>query len=120
MGVCLYIFLISRKSIPLNKNEGIYVQDCKTGKVRSVLGPQSYMIKANEEMYAKHLEPLVEDLLKYVSMLQCTSVSVFVQFVCVRCRELISLYFCGCTFKDACCKSSVVEINSVMTKDRKT
>lgn len=52
--------------MPLNKNEGIYVQDCRTGKVRSVLGPQSYMLKANEEPYAKHLQPLVEDLLKYV------------------------------------------------------
>lgn len=55
---------LCRKSLPLNENEGVYVRDVQTGKVRSVMGPQSYMLQANEELYAKELEPLVEDLLK--------------------------------------------------------
>ena len=53
-----------RKSIPLNENEGIYVRDIQTGQVRSVMGPQSYMLQANEDFYEKTLTPLVEDLLK--------------------------------------------------------
>lgn len=62
MHVC--VCALCRKCIPLNENEGIYVQDTKTGKVRSILGPQSFMLKANEELYAKQLEPLVDDILK--------------------------------------------------------
>lgn len=53
-----------RKSIPLNENEGLYVRDIQSGKVRSILGPQSYMLQANEELYSKELEPLTDDLLK--------------------------------------------------------
>lgn len=60
MFVCVYC----RRSLPLNENEGIYVRDIQTGQVRSVMGPQSYMLQANEELYAKELEPLVDDLLK--------------------------------------------------------
>ena len=30
-----------------------------------MMGPQSYMLKANEELYEKSLTPLVEDLLRY-------------------------------------------------------
>ena len=48
----------------MNENEGIYVRDIKSGQVRSVMGPQSYMIQANEELYSKELEPLVDDILK--------------------------------------------------------
>ncbi|CAI8049163.1 Major vault protein [Geodia barretti] len=54
----------TRKAIPLNENEGIYVRDVQTGQVRSVLGPQAYMLKANEELFEKTLVPLVEDILK--------------------------------------------------------
>lgn len=57
----MYIY---RKSIPLNENEGIYVRDIQTGKVRSIMGPQSYMLQANEELNAKELEPLTDDVLK--------------------------------------------------------
>lgn len=35
-------------------------------KVRSVMGPQAYLLKANEELYQKTLMPLMEDILKYV------------------------------------------------------
>jgi len=51
-----------RKSIPLDENEGVYVRDIKTGKVSTVIG-QSYMLKPNEEPWAKDLPKLVEDLL---------------------------------------------------------
>ena len=55
---------VCRKSIPLNENEGIYVRNIQSGQVRSVMGPQSYMLQANEELYEKSLTPLVEDLLR--------------------------------------------------------
>jgi len=51
-----------RKSIPLDENEGIYVRDIKTGKVRSIKG-ESYMLKANEELWKKELPKVVEELL---------------------------------------------------------
>eukprot|EP01118_Nematostelium_gracile_P005830 TRINITY_DN185_c0_g1_i2.p1 TRINITY_DN185_c0_g1~~TRINITY_DN185_c0_g1_i2.p1 ORF type:complete len:859 (+),score=354.28 TRINITY_DN185_c0_g1_i2:2-2578(+) len=51
-----------RKSIPLDENEGIYVRDIKTGKVRSVTG-ETYMLKPNEELWKKELPKVVEDLL---------------------------------------------------------
>ena len=60
----LFHIVLFRKCLPLNENEGIYVRDIQTGKVRSVIGPQSYMLQANEDLYSKELEPLVENLLK--------------------------------------------------------
>jgi major vault protein len=51
-----------RKMIPLDENEGIYVRDITTGKVRSVIG-RSYMLKPNEELWAKPLTPEVEIML---------------------------------------------------------
>lgn len=33
-------------------------------QVRMVMGPQAYLLQANEELYEKDLTPLVEDLLK--------------------------------------------------------
>ncbi|KAN0023577.1 hypothetical protein ACTFIV_007964 [Dictyostelium citrinum] len=68
-GPCDYIPPIQvdvverRKRIPLDVNEGIYVRDIKTGKVRSVHG-SSYMLLPNEERWAKPLAPIVEELLK--------------------------------------------------------
>eukprot|EP01113_Clastostelium_recurvatum_P017882 TRINITY_DN210_c0_g1_i5.p1 TRINITY_DN210_c0_g1~~TRINITY_DN210_c0_g1_i5.p1 ORF type:complete len:887 (-),score=328.55 TRINITY_DN210_c0_g1_i5:121-2733(-) len=52
-----------RKSIPLDINEGIYVRDMKTGKVRAVIG-QSYMLQPHEEKWAKELPGVVEELLR--------------------------------------------------------
>merc|ERR1712137_1327546 len=52
-----------RRAIPLSDNEGIYVRDITTGKVRSVIG-ESYMLKPNEELWAKSLPDTVEDLLQ--------------------------------------------------------
>ncbi|OWF45014.1 major vault protein-like isoform X2 [Mizuhopecten yessoensis] len=53
-----------RTQIPLSKNEGIYVQDRKTGKVRAEMGPQSYMLTENEELWTKVLPEDTETLLK--------------------------------------------------------
>jgi major vault protein len=51
-----------RKSIPLDENEGIYVRDIKTGKVRAITG-ETYMLKPNEELWKKELPKVVEELL---------------------------------------------------------
>lgn len=51
-----------RKAIPLDENEGIYVRDIKTGKVRAVCGT-TYMLTHDEELWAKELPPGVEELL---------------------------------------------------------
>lgn len=53
-----------RKPIPLSENEGIYVQDCKTGKVKTVTGPQSYLLHETEVLWEKELSPEVERMLK--------------------------------------------------------
>jgi major vault protein len=55
--------LETRRSIPLDTNEGIYVRDIRTGKVRSVLG-QSYRLSPYEELWQKELPAIVEDLLR--------------------------------------------------------
>ena len=51
-----------RKAIPLDENEGIYVRDVKTGKVRSIAG-ETYMLNQDEELWEKELAPGVEHLL---------------------------------------------------------
>jgi len=51
-----------RKAIPLDANEGVYVRNIKTGQVRAVVG-QTYMLDQDEELWAKELPPVVEDLL---------------------------------------------------------
>jgi len=48
-----------RESIPLDENEGVYVRDKTTGRVRAQIG-QSYMLKPNEELWEKELPPAVE------------------------------------------------------------
>jgi len=54
-----------RKSIALDDNEGIYVRDAKTGRVRSVKGPISYRLKSYEELWSKELPEDVEALLSW-------------------------------------------------------
>jgi len=51
-----------RTAIPLDENEGIYVRDIRSGKVRAVTG-ESYMLKPNEELWKKELPKVVEDIL---------------------------------------------------------
>jgi major vault protein len=54
-------FIEKRTAIPLDENEGIYVRDIKTGKVRAVTN-ETYMLKPNEELWKKELPKVVEDL----------------------------------------------------------
>lgn len=67
-GPCKFIpaleveILAYRDLIPLDENEGIYVRDCKSGTVRSVMG-QSYMLEANEELWEKELSSIEESIL---------------------------------------------------------
>jgi major vault protein len=67
-GPCDYVppveveVIEKRRTIPLDENEGIYVRDIKTGRVRAVTG-ESYMLKPNEELWQKELPPVVEELL---------------------------------------------------------
>merc|ERR1712063_172884 len=51
-----------RRAIPLSDNEGVYVRDITTGKVRSCIG-KSYMLEPNEELRNKSLPEVVEELL---------------------------------------------------------
>lgn len=51
-----------RTAMPLDENEGIYVRDIKTGKVRAVQG-ETYMLNQDEELFEKDLPPAVEVLL---------------------------------------------------------
>ncbi|XP_078680378.1 major vault protein-like isoform X5 [Branchiostoma floridae x Branchiostoma belcheri] len=54
--------VMKRKAIPLDENEGIYIRNIKTGKVRAVCG-QTYMLDQDEESWEKQLPPAVESLL---------------------------------------------------------
>lgn len=51
-----------RQAIPLDDNEGIYVRNIKSGKVRCVAG-KTYMLNEDEELWEKELPPVVEELL---------------------------------------------------------
>jgi major vault protein len=51
-----------RKLIPLDENEGIYVRDIKTGRVRAHIG-SSYMLTSSEELWSKELPAVVEEQL---------------------------------------------------------
>eukprot|EP01105_Mastigella_eilhardi_P013180 TRINITY_DN2997_c0_g1_i1.p1 TRINITY_DN2997_c0_g1~~TRINITY_DN2997_c0_g1_i1.p1 ORF type:complete len:858 (+),score=271.91 TRINITY_DN2997_c0_g1_i1:310-2574(+) len=52
-----------RHAIPLDENEGIYVRDITTGKIRAHIG-SSYMLKPTEELWAKVLPVEVDMLLR--------------------------------------------------------
>ncbi|KAM9457874.1 major vault protein [Clarias gariepinus] len=54
--------MLRRQAIPLDENEGIYVRDIKTGKVRAVIG-RTYMLTHDEELWEKELPANVEKLL---------------------------------------------------------
>jgi major vault protein len=51
-----------RTSIALDENEGIYVRDITSGKVRTVIG-KCVMLKPTEELWQKDLPKAIEDLL---------------------------------------------------------
>ena len=52
-----------REKIPLDKNEGIYVRDTRTGLVRSVIG-QTYMLLPHEELWSMEVPSTVEKILQ--------------------------------------------------------
>ncbi|KAK3084843.1 hypothetical protein FSP39_020040 [Pinctada imbricata] len=54
--------VMKRQAIPLDENEGIYVRDIKSGKVRAI-GGETYMLSHDEELWEKELPPAVENLL---------------------------------------------------------
>lgn len=54
-----------RKPIPLGINEGIYVQNEKNGEVRTILGPQSYLLNEHEVLWEKELPAVVEKMLQH-------------------------------------------------------
>jgi major vault protein len=68
-GPCDYVPPVSvaiiekRKAFPLDENEGIYVRDIKTGRIRCVSG-KVYMLSPYEELWEKDLPQVVEDLLQ--------------------------------------------------------
>ncbi len=55
--------LETRKLIPLDKNEGIYVRNLKTGMVKTVVG-ESYLLAPDEELWIKELPDNVEQILR--------------------------------------------------------
>lgn len=62
----VHVKILERRSkIPLDENEGIYVRDKQTGRVYTITG-QTYMLKPNEQLWAKELPPVVEQLLPQV------------------------------------------------------
>ena len=55
--------VVKHSSIALSSNEGIYVRDVRTGRVRAEMGAQSYLLNEHEKLWEKELAPLVETLL---------------------------------------------------------
>lgn len=53
----------TRKSIPLDKIEGIYVRDTQSGAVRAVIG-STYMLQPHEDLWEMPLNQNAEELLK--------------------------------------------------------
>lgn len=50
------------KEIPLDKNEGIYVRNLRTGEIRSHIG-STYMLQPYEKLWRMKIPQIVEDLL---------------------------------------------------------
>ena len=46
----------------MDRNEGIYVRDTKTGHVKAIVG-ETYMLSENEELWEKHLRPEIQTML---------------------------------------------------------
>lgn len=57
----------TRKSIPLDENEGIYLRDNRTGEVKMIKG-QTYLLQAHESLWPKELPPVVEQLLAQAAL----------------------------------------------------
>eukprot|EP00999_Lentomonas_sp_LEN2_P002792 NODE_65_length_2667_cov_116.292913_g45_i0.p1 GENE.NODE_65_length_2667_cov_116.292913_g45_i0~~NODE_65_length_2667_cov_116.292913_g45_i0.p1 ORF type:complete len:833 (-),score=250.76 NODE_65_length_2667_cov_116.292913_g45_i0:97-2595(-) len=67
-GPCDYVppgqvEIVERRTVmALGENEGVYVRDETTGKVRAVVG-ESYLLQPHECLWAKELPPIVDELL---------------------------------------------------------
>ncbi|XP_037070084.1 major vault protein-like isoform X1 [Pollicipes pollicipes] len=55
--------VLQQSAIPLDRTEGIYVRNNRTGEVRAVCG-QTYMLTQDEELWSKELPTSVTELLK--------------------------------------------------------
>jgi len=55
--------VLQQAATPLDRTEGIYVRNNRTGEVRAVCG-QTYMLTQDEELWSKELPEAVEELLK--------------------------------------------------------
>eukprot|EP01126_Amoeba_proteus_P063934 TRINITY_DN887_c0_g1_i9.p1 TRINITY_DN887_c0_g1~~TRINITY_DN887_c0_g1_i9.p1 ORF type:complete len:768 (-),score=185.44 TRINITY_DN887_c0_g1_i9:176-2479(-) len=76
--VCVEV-IEKRRAIPLDENEGIYVRDIKTGRVRAITG-QSYLLSSYEELWKKECPEVIEKLLaKEVTRDRATSSSTTVR-----------------------------------------
>ena len=62
-----------RKAMPLDRNEGIYVRDIKSGKIRAIVG-QTYMLNQDEELWEKPLPSEIEQLLARDPVLNAATV----------------------------------------------
>ena len=58
-----YEIVETRKAIPLSENEGVYVRDLKSGEVKLVRGPNTFLLGEHESFWQKIMEPDVERLL---------------------------------------------------------
>jgi len=67
-GPCDYVppvtveIVEKRNAFPLDENEGIYVRDLRSGRIRAVTGVV-YMLSPYEELWEKELPPVVEELI---------------------------------------------------------
>jgi len=67
-GPCEYVPSVEveiaekRQALPLDENEGIYIRNRQTGRVRSVIG-ETYMLEPTEVLWEKSLPKEVEQLL---------------------------------------------------------
>ncbi len=65
--------LAVRSAIPLDENEGVYVKNIKTGRVRAVIG-ETYMLTEDEELWAKELPAHIESILHQSNLVQSPTV----------------------------------------------
>ena len=81
-----------RKAIPLDENEGIYVRDVKSGKIRAIIG-ETYMLNQDEELWEKHLPTEVEKLLSIDPILNpATTESLTKKQISGRNKSLVVTY----------------------------
>lgn len=58
-----YEIVQTRKAIPLSENEGVYIRELKSGEVKLVKGPCTFLLGENETFWEKVMEPDAEKIL---------------------------------------------------------